>query len=132
MPRRTQGGLSNYKNPADPRDEPDNQGIGRSRGGLTTKTHALVDGCGLPLVLLIGPGQAGDSPMLPALLASLRVPRQRPGRPRNRPDALLRRMAYSARAHRATCVAVGSPPSSPNGPTKSGTAATAGPPADDP
>ena len=52
-------------------------------------------------MLLIGPGQVGDSPMLPALPASLRVPRQRPGRPRNRPGALLGRKAYSARAHRA-------------------------------
>jgi transposase len=33
--------------------------IGRSRGGLTTKTHAaLVDGRGLPLVIALTPGQA--------------------------------------------------------------------------
>jgi putative transposase len=67
---------------------------------LTTKTHALVDGRGRPLVVLVGPGQAGDSPMLPALLASLKVTRLGPGRPRTRPDALLADKAYSARAHR--------------------------------
>ena len=38
--------------------------------------------------------------MLPALLASLRVARLGPGRPRTRPDALLGDKAYSARAHR--------------------------------
>ena len=51
-------------------------------------------------MILVGPGQAGDSPMLPALLASLRVPRLGPGRPRTTPDALLGDKAYSARAHR--------------------------------
>ncbi len=39
--------------------------------------------------------------MLPALLASLRVPRLGPGRPRTTPAALLGDKAYSARAHRA-------------------------------
>lgn len=39
--------------------------------------------------------------MLGPLLASLRVPRQGPGRPRTTPDALLGDKAYSARAHRA-------------------------------
>jgi transposase len=51
-------------------------------------------------VILVGPGQAGDSPMLPALLAGLKVARLGRGRPRTRPDALLADKAYSARAHR--------------------------------
>jgi transposase len=51
-------------------------------------------------VVLVGPGQAGDSPMLPALLAGLKVARLGRGRPRTRPDALLADKAYSARAHR--------------------------------
>ena len=59
-------------------DEPDDHAIGRSRGGLTTKTHALVDGRGLPLVLIMTTGQAGDSPTLPVLLAELWVPRLGP------------------------------------------------------
>ena len=75
--------------------------IGRSRGGLTTKTHALVDGRGLPLVIALTPGQAGDSTALPQLLAELQVPRLGPGRPRSRPDALRGDKAYSARAHGA-------------------------------
>ena len=83
------------------KDEPDDHAIGRSRGGLTTKTHALVDGNGLPLVIAVTPGQANDSPALPKLLAELRVPRLGPGRPRCRPDALRADKAYSARAHRA-------------------------------
>ena len=81
-------------------DEPDDHAIGRSRGGLTTKTHALVDGNGLPLVIAVTPGQANDSPALPKLLAELRVPRLGPGRPRTTPDALRADKAYSARADR--------------------------------
>jgi transposase len=34
--------------------------MGRSKGGLTTKIHALVDARGLPIVLKITPGQAHD------------------------------------------------------------------------
>jgi len=36
--------------------------MGRSRGGLTTKIHALTDARGLPLELILTPGQAGDCP----------------------------------------------------------------------
>lgn len=82
-------------------DEPADHAIGRSRGGLTTKTHALVDGNGLPLVIALTPGQANDSPALPRLLAELRVPRAGKGRPRTRPESLRGDKAYSARAHRA-------------------------------
>ena len=81
--------------------EPVDHAIGRSRGGLTTKLHSLVDGCGRPMVVLGGPGQGSDSPMLPVLLNHLRVPRLGPGRPRTRPDALLANKAYSSRDNRA-------------------------------
>src|ERR1700716_444158 len=36
------------------------QAIGRSRGGLTTKIHALVDALGNPVELMLTPGQAHD------------------------------------------------------------------------
>ncbi len=65
------------KNPRRRTDEPDDHVIGRSRGGLTTKTPALVDGLGRPHADR-HPGQAGDSPVLPKLLAKLRVARPRP------------------------------------------------------
>ena len=67
---------------------------------MTTKTLALVDGRGLPLVLLLTTGNAGDSPALPVLLSQLRIPRPGCGRPRTTPDALLADKAYSAKAHR--------------------------------
>ena len=34
--------------------------MGRSRGGLTTKIHAVVDADGLPIALKLTPGQAHD------------------------------------------------------------------------
>jgi transposase len=34
--------------------------MGRSRGGLTTKIHALVDANGLPIFLKLSEGQAHD------------------------------------------------------------------------
>ena len=47
--------------------------MGRSRGGLTTKIHALVDAAGLPLALKLTEGQAHDGrsarDMLGALVA---------------------------------------------------------------
>lgn len=51
-------------------------------------------------MLAVTPGQANDSPALPALLAELRVPRLGPGRPRTTPELLRGDKAYSARAHR--------------------------------
>ena len=38
----------------------DPRAIGRSRGGLTTRIHALVDALGNPVELMLTPGQAHD------------------------------------------------------------------------
>ena len=107
--RATQGAESNY-NSSGVRaghqpcpglyEEPFHHAIGRSRGGLSTKIHQLVDGRGRPLVVLVGPGQDHDSPVFPLLLEHLRVKRCGPGRPRTTPDAVLADKAYSSRAHR--------------------------------
>ena len=59
-----------------------------------------MDGCGLPLVVAVTPGQAGDSPMFLPLMAQLSVSRER-GRPRTRPDAVRGDKAYSSRAIRS-------------------------------
>ncbi len=52
-------------------------------------------------MLLIGPGQGGDSPMFPPLLNAIHVKRAGPGRPRTRPERLIADKAYSSRANRA-------------------------------
>ena len=46
--------------------------MGRSRGGLTTKIHARVDGQGRPIQILITPGQVHDLMATDALLANLK------------------------------------------------------------
>lgn len=81
--------------------EPADHALGRSRGGLGTKIHQLSDGNGRPMVLLIGPGHAGDSPMFPVVMRSLSVPRLGPGRPRTRLRAVLGDKDYSSKANRA-------------------------------
>lgn len=77
------------------RDEPPDHALGRSRGGLSTKIHQLVDGRGRPLVIALTLGQNGDSPMLKPLLSQLAVNRLGRGRPRTRPDTILGDKAYS-------------------------------------
>ena len=44
------------------------EALGRSRGGLTTKIHALADALGRPLGFLLTPGQAADCRQARALL----------------------------------------------------------------
>jgi len=45
--------------------------VGRSRGGLTTKIHAVVDGKGLPIRVALSAGQEHDSIAATDLLAGL-------------------------------------------------------------
>jgi transposase len=45
--------------------------MGRSRGGLTTKIHALVDAEGLPITLKITEGQAHDGRSAEDMIADL-------------------------------------------------------------
>src|SRR5712692_8937404 len=60
------------------------QAIGRSRGGLTTKIHALVDALGNPVELMLTPGQTHDLACAEPLLENVD------------PDALLGDKAYDA------------------------------------
>ena len=45
--------------------------MGRSRGGLTTKIHALVDANGLPIALKLTAGQAHDGRSAADMLETL-------------------------------------------------------------
>ena len=46
------------------------QDIGRSRGGLTSKIHAVVDTNGLPVHLALTPGEAHDNRLCSVLLSA--------------------------------------------------------------
>ena len=45
--------------------------MGRSRGGLTTKIHAVVDANGLPVTIKLTEGQAHDCPVAREMLDTL-------------------------------------------------------------
>src|SRR4051812_39801699 len=47
------------------------QDMGRSRGGLTSKIHAVVDTNGLPVHLALTPGEAHDNRLCSVLLSAL-------------------------------------------------------------
>lgn len=60
----------------------DGEGTGRSRGGLSSKIHLAVDGRGMPMSVILTPGQDGDNPQLLPLLDGISVRRSGHGRPR--------------------------------------------------
>ena len=96
---RTQGAGSNYTNPPPCDGEPAGHGIGRSRGGLTTKIHTAVEGQGRPLAVVITGGQRNDHAMLAGVLDEITVARHC-GAARSRPDAVIADRAYSSGAAR--------------------------------
>ncbi|WP_346776344.1 transposase [Streptomyces sp. SID10362] len=81
--------------------EPENHGLGWSRGGFTIKIHLACEQGQRPLSVLVAAGQRGDSPQFTAVLERIRVPRIGPGRPRVRPLRVRGNKAYSSRANRA-------------------------------
>jgi transposase len=81
--------------------EPVDHGLGRSRGGLTTKLHLACEQGQKVMSLVLTAGQRGDSPQFAAVLQRIRVPRLGPGRPRTTPDRVLADKAYASRANRA-------------------------------
>ncbi|MEU1596490.1 IS5 family transposase [Streptomyces sp. NPDC005708] len=83
-----------------PRHHRPDEGLGRSRGGLTCKIHLAGEGGRRPLALLITPGQWGDAPQLIPVMERIRVPRPGGGHPRTRPDHLGGDKAYSSRRNR--------------------------------
>ena len=80
--------------------------IGRTKGGLNSKLHAVCDGRGRPLVMLLSEGQMSDykgaALMLPALP--------------NKARELLADKGYDADWLRAALARRGSPPASPRNP----------------
>ncbi|WP_411759564.1 IS5 family transposase [Streptomyces tunisiensis] len=71
------------------------EGLGRSRGGFTSKLHLSADGRCRPLSLVVTGGQRADCTQFQTVLEKIRVPRVGPGRPRTKPDSLAADKAYS-------------------------------------
>ncbi|MFC8866566.1 transposase [Streptomyces sp. NPDC057148] len=81
--------------------EPRDHGLGRSRGGFTTKLHLTVEQGQKPMSIVVTAGQRGDSPQFEPVLDKIRVPRLGPGRPRTRPNRVRADKAYASRKNRA-------------------------------
>src|SRR6266487_278307 len=77
------------------------EGLGRSRGGLTTKIHLAADRRCRPLTRILTPGQHGDCPQFIPLLQAIRIGRRGGGWPRTRPGRVMGDKAYSSAANRA-------------------------------
>ena len=56
-----------------PKKDGEDQAIGRSKGGLSTKIHTLVDALGNPVAFLLTPGQAHDLEGADALLPQMQA-----------------------------------------------------------
>ncbi|GAB5534817.1 MAG: hypothetical protein Rubg2KO_10660 [Rubricoccaceae bacterium] len=80
--------------------EPADHALGRSRGGFTTKLHLVTDRRGLPLAIVLTPGQRNDSTQFEAVLDAVAV-RQRSGQTRRRPIRVLADRGYDADRIRA-------------------------------
>jgi transposase len=83
------------------------QAIGRSRGGRTSKIHALTDQRGRPIGFVLTAGQQGDAPVALALLGPHRTAR-----------LCIADAAYDSNGLRAFLLARGTLPVIPNNPTR--------------
>jgi transposase len=95
----SRGALANDKN--SPGGQAGREGLGRSRGGLSTKIHLVADRRCRPLTRITTPGQHGDCPQFIPLMDQLAIRRRGKGRPRMRPGAAMGDKAYSSAANRA-------------------------------
>lgn len=72
--------------------------MGKSRGGLSTKIHAIVDALGNPLRLLLTPGQASEYEQAAALIDGLRAKPYWQTKAMTLPSSAIRSSAWGADA----------------------------------
>ncbi|MEU4348378.1 IS5 family transposase [Streptomyces sp. NPDC023838] len=94
-------GTCRRSRPAGSASSRNDHGLGRSRGGLTTKLHLAVEQGQKPMSIVITAGQHGDSPQFEPVLKKVRVARPGAGRPRTRPSRVRADKAYASRKNRA-------------------------------
>ncbi len=87
-------------------------GLGRSRGGLTSRIHLPCDAVGRPLAFAVTGGNANGCTQFTAVMQAIRVPRPGPGRPRVRPDHVIGDEGYRTKPYAAGCggATSGTPP----------------------
>ena len=89
------------------------QALGRSRGGFSTKIHVLCEGAGLPISVLLTPGETHEATMLEPLLSSVKIG-GKAGAPRQRFETVSGDKGYDGAAQRAAVRQHGSTPLIPH------------------
>ena len=89
------------------------QALGRSRGGFSTKIHVLCEGAGLPISVLLTPGEAHEATMLEPLLSTVKIG-GKPGAPRRRFETVSGDKGYDGTPQRAAIRQHGSAPLIPH------------------
>jgi transposase len=105
--RRTGGGAARQAGRAA------DHGMGRSRGGLSTRIHLACDGHGRPLSVLLTGGNVNDCTTFTQVVEAIEFPRRRPGRPRRRPARVPADQGCSSRAIRGYLRSHGIPATTP-------------------
>ncbi|MGW8885860.1 IS5 family transposase [Streptomyces sp. NPDC055749] len=100
-PARRRGGEGGISSPAALPSSRPTHGLGRSRGGLVSKIHLVVEQGQKPVAVVITAGQWGDSPQFEPILEAIRVPWLGLGQPRKRPHRVRADQAYDSRSNRA-------------------------------
>ena len=80
--------------------EPLGYAVGRSRGGLSTKIHAAVEGKGRPLSVVVTGGQRNDGAMFTDVIDRIWVPSVSGVPDRTQPDAFLGDKGYTTSGNR--------------------------------
>ena len=100
--RSSRGATSNDKDPpGGGTKHHDREGLGRSRGGVSTKLHIVADLRCRPLARVTTAGQRHDSLSFDAVMGDLLVVRPN-GPARRRPDRVMADKAYSSRRIRSS------------------------------
>lgn len=84
----------------------EDQALGRSRGGLSTKIHLAVRGLGCPVRFALTAGQKGDAPQAEALIEALPA------------EVVMADTAYDSDRLRKTIAAKGAKAVIPNNPSR--------------
>jgi len=75
-------------------------GVGKTKRGKGSKWMVVVDGQGLPLGVSITSASPAEITLVDQTLATIRVPRRGPGRPRSKITRLIGDKAYDSDPHR--------------------------------
>lgn len=74
----------------------DREGLGRSKGGFSSKIHLRCDGNGRPMTALVTSGERHEAVVFEALMQQGAIPRPGKGRPRLRPQRVVGDKGYSS------------------------------------